>query len=226
MPAKSGQYYRTEQEIAKLFQTAGLPMSFTNHFTRDYAAVKGDIAVNDETLTGIIASVDLLDIRVGNTESSISSLNSSVSSLNTTVTNLSLQTADIDARLVIAEGEIGVIEVDLLALTVDFNAHESANSAHGASGDIVGVNDFCTLSTGGTVLLASALAASPTSTLAVVATPNAAGISYDQADAATWVSAINELKSDFNALITEYNALVSKVNGIISTQVSSNQRAP
>ena len=75
-------------------------------------------------------------------------------------------------------------------------------------------------------MLASALTASPASTLSVTTTPTAPGAVYVQAEAVTWVATINELKADFNALIIEYNSLVTKVNGIISTQVSSNQRAP
>ena len=219
MPANSRQYYRTEQEIAKLMRGSGLPAEFTNPFTKDYAAVKGDIEVNDENLEQITQDINALDIRVSSTENEIASLNSDVDSLNTSVLNLTLQAADFEDRLT-------VVEDDLNDITTDFNLHTDDDSAHGATGDIVGTDDYCTALVGGTVLLASALAASPTSTLVITSTPNAAGAAYLQADAATWVAAINEIKADFNLLIAEYNALVAKVNAIIDTQEAAKQRAP
>lgn len=219
MPAKSGQYYRTEQEIAKLMRGSGLPVEFTNPFTRDYAAVKGDIAVNDSNLEQITQDIAALDVRVLITETEISSLNSDVVSLNTSVLNLTLQAADFEDRLVVVEGNLD-------DLTADFNLHTADDSAHGATGDIVGTDDYCTALVGGTVLLASALAASPASTLSITTTPTAPSAAYVQAEALTWVTTINELKTDFNALITEFNDLVAKVNAIIDTQEVAKQRAP
>jgi hypothetical protein len=217
MLASGRQYYRTEQEIAKLFKSSGLPMEFTNPFTRDYAAVKGDIAGSDEELQGLINTVSAIEIRVSQAESEISSLNVDVASLNTSVLNLTLQAADFEDRLVI-------VETDLSSVIADFGMHESAQSAHGATGDIVGTDDYCTLAVGGTVLLAAALTPSPTSTLVVTNTPTAPSGAYVQAEAITWVNTINELKTEFNALILEYNQLVAKVNDIISTQETAKQR--
>ena len=57
MPANSRQYYRTEQEIAKLMRGSGLPVEFTSPFTKDYAAVKGDIASSDGELVKINQSI-------------------------------------------------------------------------------------------------------------------------------------------------------------------------
>jgi hypothetical protein len=217
MPAKSGQYYRTEQEIAKLMRGSGLPMGFTDPFTKDYAAVKSDVAGTDESLEQVISDIDSLDGRVLNAESEISSLNSDVDSLNTSVLNLALQAADFEDRLVI-------VEDDLTDLTTDFNLHTADESAHGATGDIVGTDDYCTPTVGGTVLLASALSPNANSTLVITTTPTAPGAVYLQAEAVTWVATINELKTDFNALILEFNQLVSKVNSIISTQETAKQR--
>lgn len=219
MPAKSGQYYRTEQEIAKLMRGSGLPVEFTNPFTKDYAAVKGDIAGADENLSEVMRDVAALDERVSDSESEIATLNSNVGSLNTSVISISLQTADLDARLVIVEDDLG-------DLTSDFNLHTADQSAHGATGDIVGTDDYCTATIGGTVLLAEPLAPNALVSFTITSTPNPAGVAYSQADAASWVAAINEIKADFNALITEFNFLVSKVNAIIDTQETAKQRAP
>jgi len=218
MPANSRQYYRTEQEIAKLMKGSGLPIEFTNPFTRDYAAVKGDIAQSGGDIEAVQKEVDQLELRVAVTESDIGSLNSNVDSLNTSVFNLTLQVADIDDRLIVVEDDLG-------DLTTDFNIHTADQSAHGATGDIVGTDDYCTALVGGTVLLASALAANASSTLSITSIPASAAVAYNQGDATTWVNAINEIKADFNALIVEYNLLVTKVNDIIDTQKVAKQRS-
>jgi hypothetical protein len=125
----------------------------------------------------------------------------------------------LDDRLVIVEDDLG----DLIT---DFNIHTADESAHGATGDIVGTDDYCTPIIGGTVLLASAVSEVPASTLSIAATPNAAGATYVQADAATWVAMLNEIKTDFNALIVEHNALRAQLNLSLSTEVTAKQRAP
>lgn len=203
--AKNAQIYVTENEIAELLSYTDLPMRFKNQFTKDYAAIKRDITKSGGDIDGLTQDIDALKVRVSVAESNIASLNTAVVSLDT---------------------RLGIVEVDLSLLGLEFQDHVDATEAHGATGDIVGTNDYCTALLGGTVLLASALAASPASTLEIISTPNAAGAAYLQADAATWVAAINEIKADFNALITEYNALVAKVNAIIDTQEVAKQRAP
>lgn len=219
MSAKSGQYYRTEQEIAKLMRGSGLPVEFTNPFTRDYAAVKGDIAVNDQSLAEITAEVGSISSRVDATESEIAGLNSVTASLSTSVVNLTLQASDFADRLTL-------VETDLSSVIADLASHEAQQSAHGATGDIVGTGDYCTLTTGGTVLMAAFLGPSPTSTLLVTSTPTAPSAAYVQAEAVSWVAVINELKTDFNALVDAHNALVGKLNAVISTQKDAKQRAP
>jgi len=217
MPAKSGQYYRTEQEIAKLMRGSGLPIEFINPFTKDYAAVKGDIETGGQNLAEIVADVDAINVRLSSAEGEISGLNSDVLSLNTSVLDLTLRTSDIEGRLT-------PIETDLSSVIAGLALHESQQSAHGATGDIVGTGDYCTITTGGTVLLAAFLASSPTSSLSITTTPTAPSAAYSQAEALTWVATINELKADFNALITAYNSLVANVNAIISTQKTARQR--
>lgn len=196
---------------------SGLPTEFINPFVKDYAAVKGDIEASDQSLASIVADVAAIDFRVSSTEAEISGLNSDVLSLNTSVMDLTLRTADIEDRL-------APVETDLSSVIADLASHESQQSAHGATGDIVGTDDFCTITTGGTVLLAAFLASSPTSALSITTTPTAPSAAYSQAEALTWVATINELKADFNALITAYNSLVGNVNAIISTQKTARQR--
>lgn len=216
--ASNRQVYRTEQDIAKLMASSGLPSGFTNQFTRDYAAVKGDMGQSDEEIEEIKQAVDLLDGRVSTAESEIGSLNSDVDSLNSSVILINSAITDLDLRIEILESELPELENE-------FNDHVADTQAHGANGNIVGTDDFCTTVVGGTVLLASALTPNANSTLIITATPTAPSAAYSQAEAITWVAAINELKTDFNALILEFNQLTAKVNDIISTQESANQRA-
>lgn len=217
--AKNGQYYVTEQEIAKLLGTSGLPMAFTNQFTKDYAAVKNDIGTNTTELEQIRVDIDSLDSRVDVTEAEIASINSDITSLNSSVTLINSAITDIDLR-------VEILESDLPALESEFEDHVADTVAHGSTGDIVGTDDFCTALIGGTVLEAASVAPVPASTLSITSTPNAAGAAYVQADAATWVAMLNEIKTDFNALIVEYNALRVQLNLTISTEITANQRAP
>lgn len=209
---KNNQYYVTESEISRLFSQSGLPSSFTFQFTKDYASVKRIIDSNETDLEQIRSHVDILDQRTSQNETNISTIN-------TQITSITAQITGIETRL-------GNVEVDLDQLMDDFDDHVNASQAHGSTGDIVGTNDFCSIAVGGTVLQATPLSLSTVSTISVTSTPNAAPAAYSQADAATWVAMLNEIKSDFNSHITEYNILLNKLNAIITTQVSAKQRSP
>jgi hypothetical protein len=80
---------------------------------------------------------------------------------------------------------------------------------------------------GGSVKLAAAVVDQAASTV-VVTSPNgnAAGVAYLQADAATWVTLLNELKSDLNTLVTDHNQLTTKVNTMLASERTALQRAP
>lgn len=65
---------------------------------------------------------------------------------------------------------------------------------------------------GGAVVDAAAL----TSTDVTSANGNAAGAGYVQADAATWVTLMNETKGDVNALRTDAGALRTKLNELLA----------
>ena len=190
-------YYVSETDLAQLLKKSGLPADFQNLFSRDYASVKRSIG-------GSADDVASLDQRVTDSEADITSLSISFSSLQATVTSLS--------------GSLG-------SLQTNYNAHASSTSEHGAGGKIVGTNDFATLTVGGTVKLAAALVDQAASTVNVAATPNAAGVGYLQADAATWVTLLNELKSDLNALVVDHNSLRAKLNSMLASERAALQRA-
>lgn len=95
------------------------------------------------------------------------------------------------------------------ALMKESKDHRDATSAHGATGDIVGNEDFATALVAGVVLEAVTQADAVSST-----------VSVDSADAgATYTSAeqtlINELKADVNTLTTDLNNAIVVINALI-----------
>lgn len=125
-----------------------------------------------------------------------------------------------------AEDSLTLTITNLSALTTAYNAHAAATSAHGASGNIVGTGNVATAITNGVVKLASAVADQAASTVSVTNTPNAAPAAYSQVDAATWVTLLNELKTDVNQLVLDLNALTTKVNDSLATERTALQRSP
>lgn len=141
--------------------------------------------------------------------------------------------ANIESRVTDNEDAISDLSVSfstlngtVVTLQSNFNSHASATAAHGSNGNIVGTNNFATLTVGGTVKLAAAVVDQAASAVVVSATPNAAGVAYAQADAATWVALLNELKSDVNQLVTDLNSLTAKVNTMLASERTALQRAP
>lgn len=200
----NSQYYVTESGIASLLKLSGLPASFQNQFTQDYAALKRDtsdigILISELTVRVDQSEVDILalDSRLGAAEGSIISLGS---------------------RLTTAEDNIATV-------TFNLNTHTSATSAHGAIGNIVGTNNYCTSVLGGTVLQASAVAAATASTVNMTQSANAAGVAYSQTDAATWVNELAEHKAGINQLKVDLNALITLFNQSLTTEQSAKQRA-
>ncbi len=133
--------------------------------------------------------------------------------------------ATINGQIATINGQIVVINGQITTLTTNLNNHVAAQSAHGATGDIVGTNDYCTAAVGGTVLLASAVAnAAPVSTTppAIVAT---AGATYSQPYTQTQTDTINALRQNVIDLVAANNALVSAVNQMLATERTAKQRA-
>lgn len=111
-------------------------------------------------------------------------------------------------------------------LRSDYDSHASNNEAHGSTGDIVGTGDYCTDLIGGTVLLASAVVDASTSIVSAVLSPNAAGLTYLQADASTWVAMLNEHKAQINQLTIDLNAAINIINLMLASDRTAKQRAP
>jgi hypothetical protein len=201
--AKLTQYYVTEVEVAKLFAQSGLPADFQRLFARDYVALKADAGTIGDLIEALTVRADQNDIDIA---------------------AINVQLVIDDGRLDGHDSDIAAINVNLSALTTAFNAHAADNSAHNVTGNIIGTGDYATLVLGGSVKLAAAVVDQAVSTVVVTNTPNAAGLAYLQADAATWVTLLNELKSDLNTLVTDHNQLTAKVNTMLATERTALQR--
>ncbi len=117
------------------------------------------------------------------------------------------------------------LALDLAALEVDAWAHISANSAHGATGAIVGRLDYCTTTAGGVVLQAASVANATSSAVNIVtANVGAAGAAYAQAYAQQQTDLINELKAAVNQLASDLNAAITTLNNSLSTERAAKQR--
>jgi hypothetical protein len=203
--ARVTQYYVTEAEVSKLFRQSGLPSDFQNLFGRDYVALKADASTIGDL-------VDTLTDRVLISEGDIAAIETRL---------------DVDEAEIASQGlRITIVESDLSALTIEFDAHTADASAHNATGNILGTDDYATLAIGGSVLKAVATADATPSSVNAVLTPTVAGAGYVQATAQTWVDAINEHKTAINQLNTNINALITLFNASLLTERNANQRAP
>lgn len=135
-----------------------------------------------------------------------------IEELQTLVQNNADAIASIDGRLTTAETTI--------------SNHVGAQSAHGATGDIVGTDDYCTATVGGTVLLAAAQANAVSSTVAVTSPDaGAAPAAYTQAQMAQVVALVNELKADLTQTVSDLNAAIAVINNMLATERTAKQRA-
>ena len=94
----------------------------------------------------------------------------------------------------------------------NLSTHTSSSTQHGATGDIVGNEDFAQAAIGGVVLLASKVDELTQNTVNVANAPAA----YDQAHAQSIVEAINSLAS-------KQNDIIGKINEFIQSQQNAKQ---
>jgi len=133
--------------------------------------------------------------------------------------------AVINGQITTINGQIVVINGQISTLTTNLNNHVAAQSAHGATGDIVGTDDYCTATVGGTVLLAAAQANASTATITPPVALGTAPAAYNQAYAQSQTDAINTLITNVSDLRTALNALVGVVNNMLATERTAKQRA-
>lgn len=146
-------------------------------------------------------------------------------SLKSDATSSSDQIGVIFERLDANDANINSNTTRITVIEGGLSDHIDDNSAHGASGSVIGAEDYAQASVGGTVYLASAVANSPASAVSAVLNPNTAPAVYSQADAATWVAMLNEHKATINQLTADLNSLIVLFNASLSSERSAKQRA-
>lgn len=205
-------YYVSETDIRQLMLLGNFPPQFSNLFTRDYAALKSDVGSTESRLSAAESNIEIIIVRLDDHDTYLASLDTR------------LDTAE--ATLLDHELRIDQAEADINDLHGDLADHIADRTTHGATGNIVGTGDYCTSIVGGTVLLANAVANAVPVSVSISSTPNAAGVAYAQADAATWVAMLNEIKTDFNTLVTETNAAITQLNALLAAERAAKQLAP
>lgn len=209
---KSGQYYVSETDIAQMFKLSGLPAAFSYQFIRDYSAIKQDIGKDSDRITATEEDIVVLTERADNND--------------IIVADLGIRLTDAETELLDLGLRVGQAETDITDNKAEFDAHVIDRTTHGALGNIVGTLDYPTAITGGAVLLAAAVADAVASAANAALNPNAAGVVYVQADAATWVAMLNEHKAQINLLKTDLNAAITQLNALLAAERTAKQLAP
>ena len=175
-----------------------------DRFIKDYVAIKQTIGASIDQTNTNSENIDTLDARLDTAEVAIVSL---------------------DDRVDTAEGDITALDGRVDTVESGLSNHIDAESAHGASGDIVGTDDYCTASVGGTVLLAGAVANANQVSTTIPIFVAAAGATYSQAHTQTQIDTINALRQNVTDLVAANNALVSTINQMLATERTAKQRA-
>lgn len=219
MVAKASQYYVSDTDIAQLMNISGLPDQFKRLFVRDYSALKRDVGGDKDAIAALEDRATDAEDRLDTAEGQIAIIDA--------------QIVDITLRITTAEGDILDLalrvtqaESDITDNRADFDAHVIDTTTHGTTGEIVGTGNYASAAIGGTVLLAAAVADAVPSAVSITSTPNTAGVAYAQADAATWVTMLNELKTDVNTLVANTNAAIAQLNALLASERAAKQLAP
>lgn len=126
--------------------------------------------------------------------------------------------AALTIRVTNAEGEIDTLQIDL-------TNHIAAQSAHGASGDVVGNLDYAAASVGGVVWLATAVGDAVDSATTPPSSVAAAPVAYNQAYEQTQADAINDLIGNVIDLQNALNSAIDVINSSLATERTAKQRA-
>lgn len=212
MAQVSTRYYISETDIAQLVGLGNFTPQFSQLFTRDYAALKRDVGSTEDRLTTTENEIEVIIVRLDDHDSYLADLDTRLDAAEVTLLGHELR--------------INQAEQDITDLQTDLTDHIADSTTHGATGNIVGTDNYCTAVIGGTVLLAGAVADATSSTVTVTNTATAAGAGYVQATAATWVTLLDELKTDVNQLVTDHNALLAQFNALLASERTAKQLAP
>ncbi len=194
------EYIATESDMR---QQVGKILS--DRFIKDYVAIKQNIGASIDQTNANTQTIETLDGRLDIAEAQIVSL---------------------DSRVDAAEGDISALGGRVDTVETNLSNHVNAESAHGATGNIVGTGDYAQAGVGGVVLLANPVANASQAAITVPIFVAAAGVTYSQAHTQTQIDTINALRQNMTDLIAAHNALVTTVNQMLATERTAKQRAP
>ncbi len=141
------------------------------------------------------------------------------------IEDIQLQLTTINGQITVINGQIVTLQTDVSAVTSSLNSHIAAQSAHGATGDIVGTLDYCTATVGGVVLLAAAVGNAAETTTLPPSAVGAAPAAYNQTYAQSQTDAINALINNITDLANALNSAVDVINSSLVTERTAKQRA-
>ncbi len=195
------EYIATESDMR---QQVGKILS--DRFIKDYVAIKQNIGASIDQTNANTQTIETLDSRLDVAEAQI---------------------VDLDNRVDAAEGDISALDGRVDTVETNLSNHVNAESAHGATGDIVGTGNYAQAGVGGVVLLANPVANAVASTVSVTSPDaTAAPATYNQAQAQSVVTLVNEMKGDVNTLVANLNAAITQLNALLAAERSAKQLAP
>lgn len=194
-------YFPTDSEIMRMLSSS----DWKTLFARDYGSIKRNIA-------NVVTAAE------GNSDT--------IESLRLRVTLVEMEITSIIGRLDTAESEIDTLQLDVAQVADDLADHVSAQSAHGATGDIVGTGDYASPTVGGVVLLGAAVADAAPSAVTPPADVAAAGATYAQVYAQSQTDAINALSTAVGTLVTDLNTAITQLNALLASERAAKQITP
>lgn len=201
-----GDYVPTEADLFKMVGN-----SWPEKLRKDYIA-------------GKFTATQLLQF-INNNQAAIEDLEVRVTAIDGEIVTIKIDITSIKADIVTIEGDITTLQSDVAVVADGLADHVAADVAHGSSGNIVGTDDYCSSTVGGTVLLADAVANATTSSVTPPGDLPLAGATYSQAYAQEQSDAINELINNISDLKATLNAAIAALNNSLSSERTAKQRA-
>ncbi len=198
-------------DVKELLLSAGLKGDIET-LSLDWTQKQININTLADSSTSIETQVALNVIAISNNATNIST---NTGNITTNTSNIGTNTTN-----------IGTNTTNITTNATNLTNHIADTSTHGVTGNIVGTTDFALTLTGGVVLLANNVADAVQSTVTVTSPDaTAAPAVYDQTDAQTAVTLVNELKADLTQAITDFNLVTAQLNAFLAANQTANQMA-
>ena len=206
-----------QDDIREILSTAGFKGDALDTLSLDLSQKQANINT-------VAQGTNSLEIQVA---LNVIAIDDNATAISTNTANIATNTTDIGTNATNISTNTGNITTNATNIgTNTTNITANTNAIALASGQLVGNLDFATSGTGGVVLEAVNVSDAVQSTVSVTSPDaTAAPVVYDQTDAQTAVTLVNELKSDLNQAITDFNAVTAQLNAFLLANQNANQMA-